>query len=433
MSGRTTHPFALCGAEKMIYDARMRPQALVLDDRVVIVYQAGTDGLAGQPHLIEYDRSRERWSAPQRLGTVSGIDHHFAPILWLDAAGRIHVLYDCHFSPGTHLVSRRPGLTDAWESAASLGASVTYPSVWRTSADRWLAVYRVEGHLGYWVWRTSRDGDDWSPERAFLDFDRGAADEVDRWAGTYVGVSPSRDGRCVHVGFCRWDERDGVHPRYTFRRDLLTRYDLYYLQLDLDSGRLLTADGRQLAAPVNRQAAATARVLDTGWELTNFPSVAAGPDDEPMMLVPVSEDGPWRCRFQFFRRRGDAWQRCPLAETDSTWSASRLLVGSDGTMVAWLVVGRGKGEECFYGGGTLQQWRSLDGGESWACLGDVVPEPGLLYNNPQPVVRPDGGELDDAFVLYGWRGPGGVWSTDDVPRETANRGRAYLWLDRRWV
>lgn len=426
-------PFALDGAEKMLYDARMGPQAVLHEGVIHVVYQGGPDELLGHPHIVSHDVATRRWSQPRRLGEVDGLDHHYAPILWTDDDGHFHVCYGCHASPGVHLASRRAGAIDEWADSPKLGPSISYPLILRSPGRRRVMIYRVEGHLGYWVWRVSDDGKDWSPERTMLDFDRDPSDEPDRWAGSYVGACLSRDARSLHLGFTYWDERRNMHPVYTFRRDLLTRYNLYYLRLDVETGELTTIDGRPMRAPVNRRQADACKVLDTGIELTNFPTVATGPNDEPFLLVPVSEDTPWTCGFHFFRHDGRQWRSAALAQTDNTWSGSRLLVDDDGRIEAQIIVGRDKGEECFYGGGTLERWTSIDGGDTWRRDGTLVPERGRLYNNPKPVERSEGGPLDDALVLYGWEGPTGVWATDPAEGELPNRGRAYLWLNGEWA
>ena len=426
--------FAEFGGEKMIYDARMGPAAVDDGQRVVIVYQGGEGQAVGQPHVTAYDRDKATWSTPMQLGEVSRRNHHFMPIIWQDDALYWHVLYHCHFSPGVHLVGRSPHALDAWHSAEPIGPSISYPSIHRLGDGRRLLVYRVEGHLGYWVYRLSDDGGrSWAPERLLLDFDHDAQDGADRWAGSYLLPHLSRDGQSVHIGFCYWDERNGCHPRYRFKRDLLTRYHLYYLKLNPDTGELATIHGQGLDAPVNRRTAEAAKVLDTGDELTNFPTVATDEHDHPMLIAPVSESDPWRCRFHCLRWDGADWQHSTITETDNTWNASRVVDWQDERITADLIVGRDKGEDCFYGGGELQRWTSDDNGLNWRYQRSFVPAEGLLYNNPRPVERTAGGVLDDAFVLHGWQGPGGVWKTPGYDTPDHNRAMAWLWLDGRWV
>ncbi len=429
-----TQPFAKFGSEKMIYDARMGPVAVDDGQRVVIVYQGGEGASVGQPHIIAYDRKTVRWSPPMQLGTVSHRDHHFMPIVWRDDGGYWQVLYHCHFSPGVHLVSKVPDAIDAWENGETIADSISYPSIHYLGDGRRLLFYRVKGHLGYWVYRLSDDGGrSWGAERLLIDFDYDPQDEADRWAGSYPLPLVSRDGRSLHIGLCYWDERNGCHPRYRFKLDLLTRYHLYYLKLDVDSGELSTIHGTGLDIPVNRRAAEAAKVLDSGDELTNFPTIATDAHDRPMMIVPISEGDPWRCRFHCLRWDGSKWQHSTIIETDNTWSASRVIDWQGDRITADLIVGEGKGEACFYGGGQLQRWQSDDNGLNWRYQRSFVPIEGLIYNNPRPVERAGGGVVDDAFVLYGWQGPGGVWKTPSYDTPNHNRGMAWLWLDGKWA
>ncbi len=88
------------------------------------------------------------------------------------------------------------------------------------------------------------------------------------------------------------------------------------------------------------------------------------------------------------------------------------------------------GHDWVYGGGTLEKWTSRDGGRSWKQQERIVPEEGLIYNNPKWVEDADGGIIEDCLLFYGWQGPGGI---HEDPSEDANRGRAYLWWDGEWV
>jgi hypothetical protein len=105
------------------------------------------------------------------------------------------------------------------------------------------------------------------------------------------------------------------------------------------------------------------------------------------------------------------------------------------SIFAYLIAGRGKDEMTLYGGGYLEEWRSDDRGEIWEHESSMVPEPDLIYNNPQPVFRSNGEILDGWWVFYGWQGPEGIWNRklfrewdlNNPPRP--NRGKAFLWHD----
>ncbi len=104
-------PFALHGAEKMIYDIRMGPAALCRNDVIYIPYQANPDGPEAHPHVITYDLRNEEWSAPVRVGEVRSYDHHFCPVLWFDKDGRS--------SPSSERTAHGPGAIFAKAKAAS--------------------------------------------------------------------------------------------------------------------------------------------------------------------------------------------------------------------------------------------------------------------------------------------------------------------------
>jgi hypothetical protein len=168
-------------------------------------------------------------------------------------------------------------------------------------------------------------------------------------------------------------------------------------------------------------------------ELTNFPIVGVDGQNQPVLIAPITHEDPWRCRFHFFRRGRGEWVESTIVETDNIWNAARFVTIVDSEIAIDLIVGQGKREETFYGGGELQRWRSDDAGQSWRMERTFVPQPGLLFNNPSPVHDARGGVIADAFVFYGWQGPGGVWALPEYDTENRNRGIAWLWIDGGWA
>src|SRR5262245_22236808 len=124
MTYRKQKHFANYGSEKMIFDVRMGPQALFHTGMIYIVYQANQQDFAAHPHIIMYNYGTKSWSHPVKLGENPGkYDHHLAPILWIDDSDHLHVLYGCHLTAGTHLISRKPGATDEWEEGPRIAKS----------------------------------------------------------------------------------------------------------------------------------------------------------------------------------------------------------------------------------------------------------------------------------------------------------------------
>ena len=431
--------FARHGGEKMLYDVRMGPQAVLHQDTIYMAYQANSTDARAHPHMVTYSLSSETWSKPVRIGTVTHYDHHFAPVLWFDPSGRIHVLYNCHARDGgTHIVSSQPGDIDAWEAGPAIAQSISYPRVLPVVDGQLLLYYRTYGHMGYWTYQLSGDGGfSWTAPSPLVDMDRDPQRNEDVWAGSYHSVWPSSDGCFLHIAFVYLDERKSLNPLYNRRfhtKTTINRYHLYYLRLDIKSGQLFTIDGETVERPVNRQRAERGRVWDTGHRLTNMPSIALDERGDPRFLMPVSKESPWECTFHFVQRVDGQWAQSPVASTNGTWSGSLLQSNANGTLSAYVVSGKDYGELIAYGGGDLEEWISHDGGGEWVRNRRLTPEPELLCNNPQPLYRSDGSAVDGHLAFFGWRGPGSLHGAAmSRYSEGINRAMAFLWQDGRWL
>ena len=101
------------GQIKMLYDRRQRPQSVYLDGKVHIVFNAGGEAGASpkaptRPMAVTYDPRTREFSGTVTLGPGDK-DHHYGPVIWTDEDDRLHVLFGCHKTPGTHLISKQPG------------------------------------------------------------------------------------------------------------------------------------------------------------------------------------------------------------------------------------------------------------------------------------------------------------------------------------
>ena len=332
-------PFARHGTEKMVYDLRMGPQALWHEDTIHIVYHAtgGEDAeLRGHPYAIAYEVSGRRWSEPVRLGHVRGYDHHFAPIIWRDSGGHLHVLYHCHGADGgVHLVSEQPDSIAAWRPGPAIAPSISYPRAFPLGAGRLLLYFRTFGHMGNWGYQISADGGyTWTrPDLPLVDFDQNPQTNLDTWACTYHSTRLSADREWLHVGFNYMDERSS------------NRHHLYYARLELATGELYGPDGGRLQRPLTRAGAETCKLWDTGHRYSLNPAIL--PPDAPTaagqgsaaFVVPVSDSTAHDVVYYFVRRRNGVWERHPIVRTNDTWSGSHVTRGADGSIVAYLTVG----------------------------------------------------------------------------------------------
>lgn len=436
------HPpvaFGEGGQIKMLYDRRQRPQSIYIGGKVHIVFNAGGD-LAAEPKVktrpmaITYDPATREFSDIVTLGKASR-DHHDGPVIWSDKNDRLHVLFGCHKSPGTHLISKQPAsigcsLND-WSVASQIAPALSYPTVYQVADDRQLVHYRTFGHTSSWTYRITADnGKTWSgPKRDVTDMDiHGRLD----WS-SYQSRLLSGDRRHLHVAFFTYDDvktnpdpQRRFNPRYGKEvPEDNWKYNLYYICIDLDSGEVANFEGQQLTTPIDLdQADRQCRIWNTQGRGAGVPpTLIEDANGDPAFLHQLSEDTLSEHNYYYYHRRHGRWKATRIASSNHQWNSCHLHRQRDGVLDAYLIRGAGHlntgGYMDKHGGGRIEQWSSADEGETWTMARDVTPEGpeyrGWKFNNPRHVTCPDGTPVDNMLLFYGW------------PDENACAARAFLW------
>jgi len=417
--------FGQGGQIKMLYDRRQRPQSVYLNDKVHIVFNAG--GQIGarpkartQPMAVTYDPVARQFSQVVTLGPGSR-DHHYGPVIWADEDDHLHVLFGCHRTPGTHLVSRQPASMgsslDSWNTGAQIAPGISYPTMFRICDGKELIYYRTEGHTSSWTYRITGDrGKTWTgPARDVTDMDSRGRTE---WSSYHTEL-PSPDGKFLHVAFIAYDDNKSNDPKrfYNPRYDRAVsnewKYNLYYVRIDLQTHDVTNFDGENMSTPIDiDQADARCRIWDTKWRGAGVPpTIALDENGEPAFLHVLSEETLEDHRYYYIRRVEGTWKRTPITHSNHQWNSCHLARDEDGTWHAYLIVGDGYldtgGYMDRYGGGHVEEWISCDKGNTWNKQRDLTPEasryPGWKYNNIQPVTKPDGSLVDGMLLFYGWK------------------------------
>jgi len=444
-AGRSAVAFGQGGQIKMLYDRRQRPQAVYLDGKVHIVFNAGGEIGAKpkaptKPMAITYDPATRRFSEVVTLGPASR-DHHYGPVIWADETGYLHVLFGCHRTPGTHLISKRPGSIgtglDAWRQGAQIAPGISYPTIFRVSDNRELIYYRTEGHTSSWTYRITDDnGKTWTgPARDVTDMDIKGRFE---WS-SYHTVLPSEDRKFLHVAFMSYDDNKSNDPKrfYNPRYDRAVanewKYNLYYLRINLQTHEVTNFDGESMDTPIDiDQADAGCRIWDTKWRGAGVPpTIILDENGDPAFLHVLSEETLEEHRYYYVRRDGGKWKQTPITHSNHQWNSCHLARDDDGTLHAYLIVGDGYldtgGYMDSYGGGNVEEWTSRDKGDTWTRLRDLTPDksryPGWKYNNIQPVTRPDGSIVDGMLLFYGWKDKESPQARAFLLHEAAEKGR----------
>ena len=436
--------FASGGKFKMLYDCRQRPQSVYLNGKVYLVYNGeATPTKNGKgsafPMLITYDPGRRRFSEPTRLGHDSSSDHHYSPVIWADADDHLHVLFGCHKTPGTHLISKHAVQSESteivWENAPQIAPKISYPAVFRIHGDKELIYYRTDGHTSSWTYRISEDnGRTWTgPDNDVTDLDsQGRLD----WS-SYQTKLPGKDGKSLHVVFTDYDDNKNspdpqrfFNPRYDQLVSNEWKYNLSYVKIDLESGVVRNADGRILKTPIDIDyAKENCQIWDTQWRGAGVPpSMAFCEDGSPAFLHVLSEESLTDHRYYYVRRVDGQWKKTPITKATHQWNSCYLAHPDGDDLRAFLVVGEGYLEGGYmdrHGGGQIEEWSSSDQGNTWKRTRKLFAEHSEYsrwrFNNIQPVVRPDGSIVEGMLVFYGW-------ADSDLPEARAfllheNRGR----------
>jgi hypothetical protein len=413
------------GQVKMLYDRRQRPPSVYLNNKVHIVFNAGgqigaTPKAPTKPMAVTYDPVTREFSEVVTLGPGKK-DHHYGPVIWADEDDYLHVLFGCHSTPGTHLISKQPGSIgnslDDWALGPQIAPKISYPTVYRIDNKKELIYYRTAGHISSWTYRiTSDKGKTWiGPSNDVTDMDIKGRFE---WS-SYQCTLPGQDGRFLHVVFIAYDDnrqndpRRYYNPRYKHRVSNEWKYNLYYVKIDLRTNDVTNFDGESMKTPIDiDQADAKCRIWDTKWRGAGVPpTIALDENGNPAFLHVLSEETTESHNYYFVRRANGKWKQTPVAPSSHQWNSCHLDRDDDGTLHAYLLVGDGYldtgGYMDSYGGGAVEEWVSADKGNTWKKRRDLTPDkskyPGWRYNNIQPVTRPDGSFVDGMLLFYGWK------------------------------
>ena len=417
--------FGVNGKRNMLYDARQRPQSVLLHGRLYIVYNADatpTKNNKGKayPMLISYDPQTRRFTKPVRIGPKNS-DHHFSPIIWADESDYLHVLHGCHRTPGTHLISVEPVVAGAsavkWKEASQIAPKLSYPTVYRVYDEKEVIAYRTNGHTSSWTYRISEDnGKTWvGPEHDVINLDvTGRTD----WS-SYRTTLPSEDGRYLHMVYVDYDDYiteltpDRLYnPRYDRVVGNDWKYNLSYVKIDLESHEVTNIDGKVLRTPIDIDYSKDhCLIWDTEGRGAGIPPVIAlDAEGDPTFLHILSEGDLKTHGYYYVRREGGKWLRTRIQSSNHNWNGGYLVHDANGVIHAYLITGKGYLEGGYMdgrGGGSVEEWISKDKGRTWSKNRDLTPDraqyPGWRFNHVQPVVRPDGTRVAGMLLFYGWK------------------------------
>jgi hypothetical protein len=436
---QTLHPFGQGGQIKMLYDARQRPQAVYLNDKLHIVFNGGgiwedKPKIKTKPMAVTYDPLARTFSEIVVLGKASS-DHHDGPVIWADTEERLHVFYGWHLDLGTHLISTKPraigASLDDWDVAPAPAPKMSYPWMSRIYDNKQLVFFRTDGHYSSWTYHITGDnGKTWEgPEHDVIDLDIKGGMDTD-WS-IYTAKAVSEDGNTLHVGFIAYDDykrprspaeiasgkldKTRQHnPLYDNRKTRNYKYNLYYVKVDLRTHQVTNDKGEVLPTPIDLSTANSRCVIwDTQWRGGGIvPSMMVDENDRVSFLHNLSDvQHEESLAYHYVRRENGQWKHTRITSSNHHWNSGHLAKGADGVLHAYVITGKGyldsDNSMDRYGGGSIEEWTSTDRGNTWKKARDLTPDKkrylGWKYNNIQPVKNPDGTLIDRMLLFYGWK------------------------------
>ncbi len=440
-------PFGVGGQMKMLYDRRQRPQSVYLNGKVHLVINAGGEKGAPaksktKPMVLSYDLANGKFSEIITIGPAKS-DHHYCPVIWSDKEDYLHILYGCHKTPGTHLISKNRNYIgtslDDWTEGPQIAPSISYPTFYKVLEDKEIMYYRTAGHISSWTYRISDDaGKTWTgPEKDVTDLDSKGSFE---WS-SYQCKLPSKDGRYLHVVFTAYDDNRQreperyYNPRYKKAVSNEWKYNLYYVKIDLQIDEVYNFNGEKMTTPIDLdQANEKCIIWDTEGRGAGVPpDIVLDKNDEPAFLHVLSEESTEKHNYYFVHRAKGRWKKTVITPSNHQWNSCHVNLDKNGVYHAYLVVGgqyvytewgegRSEGNQFKkgktnylktggymdkHGGGRIEEWISTDNGSSWKKLQELTPDPekypGWKFNNIQAITNPDGSVVEGMLLFYGWK------------------------------
>lgn len=396
--------FAENGAsEATLSEMALHPASVRIGSVTYIAYQ----GPGFDPYVASYDEATGAWDGPYKAGTNPlSLDTHGAPSLFVDAAGRLHMIYGGHNRTLLHSRVAEAGAIDEWDELPYIDTAGTYPQIVQDAAGRLLLFYRTSAYD--WAMRVSNADRELFGEATIV-----LEGAPDTW---WYADFRQGTGGTVHAAFVWVDNyvrTSGVG---------WGRQNAYYMRRAADGG-WTDAAGVGVALPLDHAVAdAKVRFFDSQTRAVNEISVKEDAEGNPCVLFLIGAGaGPDAYTWTFARFAQGAWSFSSIAKTDHHFDSGAIWPGVGGAIEAVVVVGEngaagGVGQNQRGRGGRLERFVSSDHGASWSFVERISPdEPLSAFADPQ-FVKDGSGAARLTFI---------EWNNDD----SAFFNRMYLWGD----
>jgi len=360
------------------YSVWHRPMAVFAPavNKTFFVYGNATNA----PTISFYDHARRCFAKPVVLGKNPNDDAHRNPTLHVAKDGHLYVFYGAHGHP-THVVkSVAPYDISAWTKKADLpDAKTTYPQPWQLKAGELFVSWRgqplsavrdpksTEGQPPGWRFSVSRDGGTtWQPPTDLI-----------RFAGsTAYAITIAEDGaypRKLHIA---WSRLGGGTPEEQKAKHLWARrYNVYYARSDDGGATWKRSDGAGYTLPITE--ATAEKIYDCGEHGVWLKDIQLDPQGHPCILFIDADVATYASAWKFARHAGGRWAITDIAASDHMYDDGGLVIRAADDFRVYAPTTPTQPQE---DGGEIEEWRSADGGKTWANTKHITRDSPLSHN-----------------------------------------------------
>lgn len=364
-----------------------RPMAVYAptEDRTFFVYGNGDNA----PTISFYDHRKAAFAAPVVLGSNPDGDAHRNPTLLIDQGGHLYVFYGAHGHPSHVLKSARPFDIAAWRTMPDLAdPKGSYPQPWQLVPGEMFVSFR---HGPGWRGRISKDGgESWEDPMDIISFTI-----ENNTAKLFVyAVSIAETGpfpRKVHLA---WSRVGGGTPEEVASKHLWARrYNVYYGYSD-DGGRTWRrSDGAPYELPITE--ATAEKIYDCGQHGVWLKDIQLDSQGNPYILFIDSDVPTYQSTWKVARLKAGQWRFSDVATSDHMYDDGGLVILADSDM---RIYGPTTAVQPGEDGGEIEEWQSVDGGQSWRNTKHITSGSKLSHNCVKVLWNHERGKGDFRFL-----------------------------------
>jgi hypothetical protein len=322
------------------------------------------------PAISFYDHSRKTFAQPVILGNNPDNDAHRNPTLLIDETGYLYVFWGAHGHASHVAKSKTPHEIADWHAMGDIEDRNTYPQPWQLKAGEIFVSYR--GTSPGWFCRTSSDGAaSWQPPVRLINFSNNAVYAV---TVAETGSYP----RKLHIA---WERMGGGTPEEVRTKALWARrYNVYYAYSDDGGHTWRRSDDSVYQLPITEETAE--KIYDSGERGVWLKDIQLDSRGMPYILFIDADVRTYESRWKIARRGISGWKLSDVAISDHMYDGGALLVLADDDIRVYAPTTASQGHE---DGGEIEEWRSVDGGTTWAHSRHITVESEFSHNHVKTV------------------------------------------------